>query len=92
MARITVEDCLDHVDNRFELVLVSSKRARQLATGGKEPLVPEENDKPTVLALREIEAGLIKADILTKKENASEDYPGLEPEAQEEVAAVEPQA
>jgi len=59
MARITVEDCLDHVDNRFELVIVGSKRARQLATGGKEPLVPAENDKPTVIALREIEAGLI---------------------------------
>lgn len=59
MARITVEDCLNHVDNRFELVIVGSKRARQLATGGKDPLVPAENDKPTVIALREIEAGLI---------------------------------
>jgi DNA-directed RNA polymerase subunit omega len=68
MARITVEDCLDHVDNRFELVMVSSKRARQLATGGKDPLLPWENDKPTVMALREIEAGLINASILTEKE------------------------
>lgn len=68
MARITVEDCLDHVDNRFELVMVSSKRARQLATGGKDPLLPWENDKPTVMALREIEAGLIDASILTEKE------------------------
>lgn len=59
MARITVEDCLDHVDNRFELVLVGSKRARQIATMGRTPMVPEENDKPTVLALREIELGLI---------------------------------
>lgn len=59
MARITVEDCLDHVDNRFELVLVGSKRARQIATMGKSPMVPEENDKPTVIALREIENGLI---------------------------------
>lgn len=64
MARITVEDCLDFVDNRFELVMVSSKRARQLATKGKAALVPEENDKPTVIALREIEAGLINASIL----------------------------
>jgi DNA-directed RNA polymerase subunit omega len=64
MARITVEDCLDHVDNRFELVLVGSKRARQLAIFGKTPLVPEENDKPTVVALREIELGLITASIL----------------------------
>ncbi len=59
MARITVEDCLDHVANRFELVLVGSKRARQIATGGKDPMVPAENDKPTVIALREIEKGMI---------------------------------
>jgi len=64
MARITVEDCLDHVENRFELVMVSSKRARQLATGGKEPMVPWEHDKPTVVALREIERGLVTAAIL----------------------------
>ncbi len=64
MARVTVEDCLEHVDNRFELVMVSSKRARQIATQGKEPLVPIENDKPTVIALREIAAGLIDASIL----------------------------
>ncbi len=64
MARVTVEDCLEHVANRFELVMVSSKRARQLATGGKEPLVPVENDKPTVIALREIAAGFINASIL----------------------------
>ena len=59
MARITVEDCLDHVDNRFELVMVGSKRARQLAVEGRPALVPEENDKPTVIALREIAAGLV---------------------------------
>lgn len=64
MARITVEDCLEHVDNRFELVIVGSKRARQIAIGGKDPLVPEENDKPTVIALREIEDGLVDASIL----------------------------
>lgn len=57
MARVTVEDCLEHLDNRFELVLVSSRRARQLQTGGKEPRVAWENDKPTVVALREIAAG-----------------------------------
>ena len=66
MARITVEDCLEHVDNRFELVVVGSKRARQLAVGGKDALVPEENDKPTVIALREIEQGFINAGILTE--------------------------
>jgi DNA-directed RNA polymerase subunit omega len=54
MARVTVEDCLDHVENRFDLVMVASKRARQIATGGKEPTVPVDNDKPTVVALREI--------------------------------------
>ncbi|MDX2464197.1 MAG: DNA-directed RNA polymerase subunit omega [Porticoccus sp.] len=70
MARITVEDCLDHVDNRFELVMVSSKRARQLALGTKEPLLPWENDKPTVMALREIEQGLVTASILTEKEES----------------------
>ena len=57
MARITVEECLDKVGNRFELVMVAAKRARQLATGGKEPLVQDASDKPTVIALREIEEG-----------------------------------
>ena len=52
MARITVEDCLDNVDNRFELVMLAAKRARQIATQGKDPLVDEESDKPTVIALR----------------------------------------
>ena len=64
MARVTVEDCLENVENRFELVMVSSKRARQIATEGKDPLVPLENDKPTVLALREIAEGHIDAGIL----------------------------
>ncbi len=72
MARITVEDCLDHVDNRFELVMVSAKRARQLATGGKEPLLPWENDKPTVVALREIEEGLVTPAILDEKEETND--------------------
>jgi len=58
MARVTVEDCLDKVDNRFHLVLVAARRARQLAMG-VEPLVPWENDKPTVVALREIAEGAI---------------------------------
>jgi len=63
MARVTVEDCLENVKNRFELVLISSKRARQIAQGA-EPLVAVENDKPTVVALREIAEGLIDAAIL----------------------------
>ncbi|MET4692419.1 DNA-directed RNA polymerase subunit omega [Endozoicomonas lisbonensis] len=61
MARVTVEDCLDNVDNRFELVMVASKRARQLSIGGKEPKLDWENDKPTVMALREIAEGLVTA-------------------------------
>lgn len=56
MARITVEDCLGHVENRFDLVLFATRRARQLARG-QEPLLPWENDKPTVMALREIAEG-----------------------------------
>lgn len=79
MARITVEDCLDHVENRFELVIVGSKRARQIATMGKDPMVPEENDKPTVLALREIEEGLVTADILSEPDEAPAKRPPLEP-------------
>ena len=66
MARVTVEDCLENVENRFELVMVSSKRARQIATEGKDPLVPVENDKPTVLALREIAEGFVNASILNE--------------------------
>ena len=63
MARVTVEDCLNNVDNRFQLVLVATKRARQISLGA-EPFIEEENDKPTVLALREIAEGLVTRDIL----------------------------
>jgi DNA-directed RNA polymerase subunit omega len=59
MARVTVEDAVDKVGNRFDLVLVASRRARQIATDGKLPLVDMGNDKSTVVALREIEAGLV---------------------------------
>ena len=71
MARITVEDCLEHVDNRFNLVLLATKRARQLANG-VEPLLPWENDKPTVVALREIAAGLITVDTVDDQINQEE--------------------
>lgn len=67
MARITVEDCLDKVDNRFELVMVSSKRARQIQIEGKDPMVSVDNDKPTVVALREIADGLVTNEILIEK-------------------------
>lgn len=64
MARVTVEDCLEHVANRFELVMVAAKRARDIAVRGAQPMVEWENDKPTVVALREIADGLVKPDIL----------------------------
>lgn len=67
MARVTVEDCLENVENRFELVMLATKRSRQIATGGKEPKVAWENDKPTVVALREIAAGLISNEILAQE-------------------------
>lgn len=66
MARITVTDCLEHVDNRFQLVLVATKRARQLILGS-EPLVEPDNDKPTVIALREIAEGLVGPSILDEE-------------------------
>ncbi len=67
MARITVEDCLQVVDNRFELVLMATKRARQLSKGA-EALIQNDNDKPTVLALREIANGLINPELLANIE------------------------
>jgi len=79
MARVTVEDCLEHVANRFELVMVASKRARQMATGGKDPMVHEESDKPTVIALREIAEGLVTPDILIRED---------EMDAEQELADV----
>lgn len=68
MARVTVEDAVEQVGNRFDLVLIASRRARQIATGGKDPLVPRDNDKPTVLALREIEKGLITTSVMDQSD------------------------
>lgn len=76
MARITVEDCLNRIDNRFEMVLTATKRARQIANGA-EPLVEEENDKPTVIALREIADGLVdpeRVDVLQAEIEAAEAF------------------
>ena len=87
MARVTVEDCLDYVDNRFELVLLATKRARQL-TYGVEALVPEENDKPTVIALREIAEGLINKDILNEPDEPELFIETTYDEAQEEVDSI----
>ena len=85
MARVTVEDCLDNVDNRFELVLLATRRARQIANG-KEPLVDPEDDKPTVIALREIAEGKITTVIMDAQDEA-EAARLLEMEAAEVVAA-----
>ncbi len=67
MARITVEDCLDNIENIFEMVLVAAKRARRVAHGA-DPMVELENDKPTVIALREIAEGLVTPSILEEIE------------------------
>jgi DNA-directed RNA polymerase subunit omega len=83
MARITVEDCLNFVDNRFELVMVGSKRARQIAVDGRPPLIDVENDKPTVIALREIEQGLISPEVLQEIER---DYEIVDAEENSEEA------
>ncbi len=72
MARVTVEDCLDNVNNRFNLILLASKRARQLSDG-VEPLVDWDGDKPTVVALREIAEGLVTDETIDKVETSSAD-------------------
>lgn len=73
MARVTVEDCLGDDNNRFQLVLAASKRARALMLGA-EPLVSDDDDKPTVLALREIAAGKISIDDILEKAAGPESY------------------
>jgi len=87
MARITVEDCLKNIDNQFDLVMVAAKRARRLANGA-DPLVEMENDKPTVIALREIAEGLINAEILEQMAQPEEDI--LSSEEAEELLANTP--
>jgi DNA-directed RNA polymerase subunit omega len=84
MARITVEDCLDNVNNRFELVLTATRRARQIGHGA-DPMVEEENDKPTVIALREIADGLIdaeKVDLIQAEIEAAKVFDIDEPEGE----------
>ena len=73
MARITVEDCLVHVDNRFDLVMLASRRARALRNYNTEALVDEENDKPTVIALREIAKGVMSHELLDSQEISPDD-------------------
>ena len=88
MSRVTVEDCLDKVENRFELVLVAAKRAHQLNSGGYRTTLDVGKDKPTVLALREIEAGLIDASILTE-EYAMEEELNVQDKLSEEAKISE---
>lgn len=85
MARVTVEDCLENVESRFELVLLASKRARQLVAG-KEPMVDWENDKATVVALREIGEGKVTTKVL--EDMATEEKRAREA-AEAEAAAQE---
>ena len=76
MARVTIEDCLDHVENRFKLVLLASKRARQLSKGADE-FVSRGKDKDTVVALREIAAGHVNPDNINKLHKSSDDADNL---------------
>lgn len=98
MARVTVEDCLVKVPNRFELILLASRRAEQLAKGGLQSLVAEENDKVTVLALREIAEGLIDMSLLDEPkkdrdailaEAAANFVTGANPSRSEDLAEIE---
>ena len=84
MARVTVEDCLKRVPTRYDLVLLASKRARQLATGGRRATLEWENDKATVMALREIAAGTVTLDNIN---DLKVDIADLEDEFSEELAA-----
>lgn len=93
MARVTVEDCLNHVNNRFDLVLLASKRARQLVNG-VDPLLPWENDKPTVVALREIAAGLVDNAMVAERPGQENDMDMManvvESEIEESVTGLPP--
>ncbi len=81
MARVTVQDAVEIVGNRFDLIMLATKRARELATGGKDAKVPWDNDKPTVVALREIEKGLISNQILADE--------AIEEKSQLEIEVIE---
>lgn len=90
MARVTVEEAVDRIGNRFDLVLVAARRARQIAQG-KEPLIETSNEKATVIALREIEAGLIDANRLDQDEQAAQ-YASDEAEMAAVAALRNPEA
>ena len=84
MARITVEDCLKQIPNRYEMVKLAAKRVKQLAVDGREPTVDPEDDKPTVIALREIAAGLVTFDNID-----SFNFDALEEELSEQLISAE---
>ena len=84
MARVTVEDSLNKVPTRYDLIILAAKRARQLATGGRRATLEWENDKATVMALREIEAGTVTVDNIN---DLTVDISDLEDEFSEELAA-----
>ncbi|MGN7614377.1 DNA-directed RNA polymerase subunit omega [Magnetococcales bacterium HHB-1] len=87
MARVTIEDCLENVDNRFDLVVLAAKRARQISAG-EEPTVPLDNDKPTVLALRELADGTIAPSFLLEDliaDPVQDDENGFAPETSEKA-------
>ena len=84
MARVTVEDCIDKVPTRYDLIILAAKRARQLATGGRKATLEWEDDKATVMALREIEAGTVTSDNINE---LTVDISDLEEEFSEELAA-----
>ena len=80
MARITVEDCLEKVESRFDLVLKAADRARDLISTSAEPLVETENDKPTIIALREIADGVLDEDYVPPSDDDDTDEVSLENE------------
>ena len=84
MARITVEDCIKQIPNRYEMVKLAAKRVKQLAVDGREPTVDPEDDKPTVIALREIAAGLVTFDNID-----SFNFDALEEELSEQLISDE---
>lgn len=90
MARITVEDCLQNVDNLFQLVILAAQRARRIANGA-EPTIPLENDKPTVVALREIAAGNVTLEMLREPEPAPAEDAAAVPELDMHSAFRAPQ-
>ena len=85
MARVTVEDCLHGVDNLFQLVLVAARRARQIYSGS-DVRVPEDGDKPTVIALREIAAGEVGREVLDEKVSQDIELTDFEEASDESVS------